>query len=537
MFRRGRGSALVATLTAVLLGVAACGGGGGSGDGQQAGGSGGGTFSMDISEPEHLGPPSMCYDTSCSEAVDLLYTGLVDYNAKTKTVENDIAKSIKSQDSVHWTIELKKGFTFHNGEPVNADAFIRAWNYAAYGPNAVETNFFYTQFKGYEALNPSEGEPETKKLSGLEKVNDYKFKVTLTEPFGQFKTMLAFTGFSPASEECLSDPKACDENPIGNGPYTLGKWEHDQQVTLHRWDKYQGKDKGNAETINLKIYRNTSTAFQDFRAGNLDVLNVIDPSRIQQVQQMAGDRVISKPGDSFTYLGIGMDQEGYTKKVRHALSLAINRKLIGQEIFSGIRFPAKSLIPPVVKGGQTGACEYCTYDPERAKKLMKEAGGPPEDTITIYFNAGGGHEEWTQAIGNMWKKTFGIDYKLQAMDWDEYLTKMEEGGVDGPFRLGWSMDYPAALNYLKPMYLSGAGSNYTGYSNEKVDQLINKCQSTLNEQKALQYCHQAEKTILEDMPTIPIYFYKELKAYNDTVTNVNWDGFHQFRLSEVKVTG
>lgn len=530
-----RGLALSAVLAALVLTLAACGGSGDSGGGQEA--AGGGTFSMDISEPEHLGPPSMCYDTSCSEAVDLLYTGLVDYNAENKTVENDIAKSITTEDSVHWTIELKEGFEFHNGEAVNADAFIRAWNYAAYGPNAVETNFFFDVFEGYDAMNPEEDEPETEELSGLEKVDDYTFEVTLNEPFGHFKKMLAFTGFSPASEECLSDSEACDENPIGNGPYTLDEWEHDQQVTLQRWDEYQGPDAGNAETIQLKIYRNTSTAFQDFRAGNLDILNTIDPSQIQQVKQLAGDRVISKPGDSFMYLGIMMDQEGYTKKVRHALSLAIDRESIGQEIFSGIRYPAKSLIPPAVKGGQTGNCEYCTHEPERAKQLMQEAGGPPDDEVTIYFNAGGGHEEWTQAVGNMWKKTFGIDFELQSMNWDEYLTKMEEEGVDGPFRLGWSMDFPAAMNYLKPMYLTGAGSNYTGYSNEEVDNLINKCESTLNEDEALQYCHQAEKIILEDMPTIPMFFYRELKAYNDSVTNVNWDGFHLFRLSEVEVTG
>lgn len=522
---RRRGLSLVAGLAALLITVAACGGGGN----QQAdeGGSTGGSFSTDITEPSALGPSGRCYESECSQVLSLLYTGLVDMNMQTGELIYRVAESVESDDQQTWTITLKENWTFHNGEPVNADAFIRAWNWTAYGPNAADTNSFFSRFEGYQAMNPSgeDAEPEAEELSGLEKLGEYQFEVTLNQPFSQFPQMLLYIpAFAPLSQACLDDVDACNEQPIGNGPYQMaGQWEHDRQIALQRWADYPGRNAGHADEITFKIYQELTTAFNDWLAGNLDVTSP-PPEQVAQARQEAGDRLTEKPSSSYTYLGLPTFDDTYSDpRVRHALSLAIDRQAIAENIFSGLEQPARSVIPPIVPGHRSDACERCQHDPQRAQQLMQEAGGFPEDEITIWFNAGAGHEQWTQAVANQWKKTFNVDFSFESMEWSEYLDKMEARDVNGPFRMGWRMDYPSAVNYLKPLYFEDATTNYTGWSSDEFENLVQQGSAADSQEQALQYYQQAEDLLLEEMPIIPLFYGKDLNVWSEDVENVTYD--------------
>jgi peptide/nickel transport system substrate-binding protein/oligopeptide transport system substrate-binding protein len=92
-----------------------------------------------------------------------------------------MAESIESEDGQNWTIKLKDGFTFHNGEPANAEAFLRGWNYAAYGPNATQVGFFFNKVEGYDELQGKK--PKAEEMSGVKAVDDTTIEVTLKQPF------------------------------------------------------------------------------------------------------------------------------------------------------------------------------------------------------------------------------------------------------------------------------------------------------------------------------------------------------------------
>ncbi|HEU5144330.1 MAG TPA: ABC transporter substrate-binding protein, partial [Dermatophilaceae bacterium] len=244
---------LAVGMTAVALVAAACSGGTpspGSTGTSGSGGKSGGTLRVYASEPAFL-LPSGGDDEPSIYVIRQLYRGLMKYNVETGKAENDLAESIESTDKKTWTIKVKPGFTFDNGEPVNADAFIRAWNYTAYGPNAQNNAYFMSRIVGIDEVSSGEDpdgdgpktapEPKAKELSGLKKVGDLEFTVELKEPFAAFPVTVGYSGFFPMAEACVKDAKACNETPIGNGPYKIeGKWEHNVGITLVRSDSWKG---------------------------------------------------------------------------------------------------------------------------------------------------------------------------------------------------------------------------------------------------------------------------------------------------------
>ncbi|MGH3341812.1 MAG: peptide ABC transporter substrate-binding protein, partial [Carbonactinosporaceae bacterium] len=519
MHTKPRARLLAVPLLLALTATACGGGGGGEDSGAPAGG---GSYSVEAHEPSFLGPPGACYESECSPIIDLLHEGLVDIDLKTDELVYRMAESIESDDQKTWTITLKEGYKFQNGEPVNADAFIRAWNYTAYGPNAAATNGFFARFEGYEALNAEK--PKTKELSGLKKIDDYTFEVTLKAPFSQFQQMLVYPpAFAPAAEECIADPKACNEKPIGNGPYQIGKWQHDTQVSVKRWDGYSGERNANAKEIVFKIYKETATGFNDYLAGNIDLMQLI-PESVPRARTEASDRLIEEDSSSYTYLGLPTYIDAFKDpKVRHALSLGIDREAITENILVGTEQPATSAVPPIVEGHRTDACDYCTYDPERAKQLMKDAGGLPGNKITIYFNSGSGHEEWTQAVGNEWKRLFGVNFELKSLDFAEYLEKLDADTLDGSFRLGWLMDYPSMENYLQPMYGKDGSSNYTRYTSDEFEALMAKADAASSTEESIKFYQQAEDVVLEDLPIIPLWAGQDLFVYSENLENVKYN--------------
>lgn len=533
---------LAVGMTAVALVAAACSGGtpqAGTTGGTDGGSAGkaGGTLRVYASEPAFL-LPSAGDDEPSIYVIRQLYRGLVKYNAETGKAENDLAESIESSDQKVWTIKVKPGFTFENGEPVNSDAFIRAWNYAAYSPNAQNNAYFMSRIAGIDDLTSEDPdgdgpktapEPKAKELSGLKKVSDTEFTVELKEPFAAFPSTIGYSGFFPMADACIKDEaaaKACNETPIGNGPYKIeGKWEHNVAVNLVRSDTWKGEDKGMADKIENKIFADVDAGYAAFQAGELDVMYTIPPPRYKEAKSQYGDRLYEVPGNSFTYVGLPLYNENFKdKKVRQALSLSLDRKGIIDAVFDGRFTPATGFVAPTFEGFRDGACKYCKQDVEQAKKLLAEAGGWKGGKLTLWANAGAGHEKWLQAVGDQIKAALGIDYEIRAnLQFPEYLATADAKKFTGPFRLGWGPDYPVMETYLAPLYGTGASSNNSTYANPEFDKLVTEGNSAPDTAAAIQKYQAAEDLIGEDMPVIPMWFSKVAAIYGENVDTFNWN--------------
>ena len=298
---KGFAKALVATVTLVMI-AAACSSNSSGGDTNSSSGTGaaGGTYSFVNCEPQTLIPHND-YESCGSQAFQGLWTRLVDFDPTTLVPVPAQAESIDvSPDGLVYTIKIKPGWTFHNGEAVTAQSYVDAWNYTAYGPNGYILNFFFDKIEGYDAMNSDK--PTAKELSGLKIVDDATFEVTLTAPFSQFEYTLGFDAFDPLPSVFYDDPKAFNEKPIGDGPYMMdGAWKHDETINLTRYADY-AETPGLADKVELPIYTGDAS-WLDFVAGNLDIV-FVGSDHLTEAQQQYPDTLSEEAGSTLLFLGI-----------------------------------------------------------------------------------------------------------------------------------------------------------------------------------------------------------------------------------------
>ncbi|MDH6628102.1 oligopeptide transport system substrate-binding protein [Streptomyces sp. LBL] len=536
--RGAKSAKWVAIAAVVALGATACGGGGDSGSGSNDG-----IVSMEIGEPQNSLIPSNTYETEGGQVIHALFTGLTKLDADNKVV-NDLASSVESKDNKVWTIKLKDGYTFHNGEKVTAQSFVDAWNYGADQTNAQQTNPLFNHIQGWSDLNPGEGKKVTAKgMSGLKAVDASTLQVTLTGAFSAFPTQLSFYGFAPLPKVFFKDPKGFGEKPIGNGPFEMnGTFKHNESISLKKYDKYPEASKIEVKGVNFKIYSNQDTAYKDLVAGNLDLDITVPNSGLPTYKKDLPNRTIDESDSGVGYIGfpIKYNKAFQDKDLRKAISMSIDRKAIADKIFLGARMPADDFISPIIDGYRKGACgDACTLNPTKAKQLYKKSGGLPGNRLEIGYNADGDHKAWVEAAANQIQQNLGI--KVTAKPFEQFqgiLNDLDAKKYSGAFRMGWNMDYPDMENYLRPIFSKDAitsGSNYAGYVNPDFEKLIVEGDHAPSHEAAIKKYQEADDVILDEMPYVPVYFYKTNGGFSDKIKSVKIAG-HQILWDSVKLS-
>jgi ABC-type oligopeptide transport system substrate-binding subunit len=520
--------------------VAACSSGGSETEG---GGGGEKAFSIGIIEPEHLLPPTT-NATNDMQVLFVLFTGLVEYDAQTAAPANVMAESITSPDQQEWTIKIKGGWTFHDGEPVTARSFVDAWNFGAYAPNAAGNSSSFAKIEGYDDLQGDPAAtppvpPPAREMSGLRVVDDTTFTVRLVEPFSQFPVTLGFQAFYPLPRAALDDPKRFEEQPVGNGPFMMdGPWRHDESIRVKRYPDYQGPPPA-ADAIEFKIYVKKETAYRDFQSGELDITTELPATEIPGARETYGSRFVEQLSSGLNYLGLPLYQPAYARKeIRQAISLAIDRQGIIDKIFDGEKDPARSIVFPALPGTRTDACKLCDLDVDRARALLAQGGGWKGGTLHIWFAIGRDHEQSMEAVANQLRTNLGItDVKFETPEFAVFFGAVKAHQVTGPFRLNWLMDYPSPQAYLAPLFGSKSSSNRAGYANPKVDELVAAGDRAPSIEEGLKYYQEAEDLILDDMPLIPLWFAKNQGVHSERTDGVVIDLLGRVRVADVSVVG
>lgn len=512
----------------------------------------GGEVSTYIGEPEHLFPQNS-NESEGSAVLAAVFTGLVDYDVKTTEPFNQVAESIETEDDGKtYTVTLKDGWTFHDGSPVTASSFVDAWNFGAHAPNAMGTASFFTPIVGFDDVNPPAPEgsteapaPSAETMSGLKVVDDKTFTIELKEADPNFPLQLGYTAFYPLPESAFEDPEAFEQKPIGNGPFQVSEegWQHNELIRVEKYADYAGSEPAKVDAIEFRIYADVNTAYNDLLAGSLDIVDALPPERIEEARGSFGDKFGESPSSSINYLGFpSYVAELQDPNMRAALSMAVDRQTIADVIFSGNRAPANSMVNPVIPGHRPEVCENWTFNPEKAKQLFDEAGGY-EGTMTIWFNSGAGHDEWIEAVKNMWVENLGMSadqFAFEQLDFAQYLPKMDNKELTGPFRLGWGMDYPSPQNYLEPIFASynvpPQGSNTTFYNNPEFDSLIEQGNTAGSLEAGIPFYQQAEDLLCQDTPIAPMFFGLNQYASSDRVQDLYVDAFSQINYTGLSVT-
>ena len=482
----------------MLMSVAAC---GSSSDDNAATSNSSDTslISVNNSEPQNGLIPSDTNEMGGGKVIRYLFEGLVSFDAKGKQ-HLEVAESITpNEDATKYTIKLKKGWKFTNGEAVTAHSFADTWSFAANVKNAQKTSSRFSTIKGYDDLQNPNVDPKAT-LSGLSTPDDYTLVVELNKPDSVFPTKLAHQSMFPLPSVAFKDIKKFGQAPIGNGPYKFKSWSHDKNIIIVPNKDYKGSRKVSNNGIEYRVYTNEDSAYSDVLSGNLDVMDQIPQSAVKTFRQDSSVIAYSQAGSSFQSFVIperlehfGNDEEGQLR--RQAISMAINRDQIVKKVYNNTKTPATDFTSPLV--------------PEYVKKLEKNGDN-------LKYNASKAKE--------LWKKANAIEPYATFSDVRNQVTNRT---IKTAFRAGWMLDYPSAEDYLNPLYASssadGHGSNDGDYKSAEFDELLNAALAQTDVKKRTEDFTKAQEVLAKDLPVIPLWNDNVAAASATNVKNVSFD--------------
>ncbi|MGW6536666.1 peptide ABC transporter substrate-binding protein [Streptomyces sp. NPDC055051] len=538
----GRVGLAAATAVAVALGAGACGGGGEPG-------TAGGIVRASWGDPQNQLEPANTIEVRGGTVLDLIFTGLKEYDPGTGEAVDALAESIETDDQQTFTVRIKRGWTFSDGTAVTAGSFVDAWNYGAHLKNSQVGAPYFRFIKGYEDVHPDEQgvKPTADTMSGLQLLDDHTFRVTLDQKFSLWPQTLGYPAYAPLPRAFFDDHEAWLNKPVGNGPYRVDAYDRGKSMTLSRYGDYSGEDKARNDGVEFIVYTDNNTAYTDLQAGNLDIVDDIPAAQVRNVENDLDGRYINQPAGIIETIAFPLYKEEWQGRsaatVRRGISMAIDREEIIDEIYGDTRTPATDWTSPVLgeKGGyEKNLCgETCTHDPKKARQLIEEGGGLPGGSITLTGNVDSGSNRlWMDAVCNGINDVMDDNRACRVVPVGTFAKFREQAGaksMTGLFLAGWQMDYPLIQNFLQPIYSTGSPANDTGYSNPDFDRLVEEGNAAPDQRQAVEKFKDAERLLAEDLPVLPMWYRNGAIGYSGRVDNVRLNPFSVPVFTEMTV--
>lgn len=447
-----------------------------------------------------------------------------------------------SADGKTYTFFLRTNSTWSDGKPVVAEDFVYSWQRQVDPKVASEYSYQHEPVKNAMAI--TRGEMPVDSL-GVKALDDHTLVVELEAPTAYFLEVAAFPTFAPLRKDIIEQYGDSwtlkPETYIGNGPYIMSERNIDENIIMVKNPNYWNADSIVAEKITFVFMQNGAAAVAGIKDGSLHM--AYEPPQ-QDIPTLLEEGLIQiKPLIATYYYPINVTNE-YLKdpRVRKALSLAIDRNYIVENVTKGGQKPASGWVPYAVNdvdgdfrinGGDLYdvSKEGYSNNVEMAKQLLAEAGYPNGEGFPVieFKTDPGNHVGIFEAVQQMWKEHLNIDSTITQID-NALLgqTLLEKNFMIG--RLYWSADYSDPMSMMS-LFTSYNTQNNGGYSNQRYDELIGEAMSTDDNNIRMKAMHEAEKILIqEDMGAIPIYFFTEPLLVNPKLKDVVYNplGFHKF---------
>ncbi|MFC9918858.1 ABC transporter substrate-binding protein [Agromyces binzhouensis] len=502
---RRRGLALAAGFSAAALALAGCSAGGGDEDS-----SGGGTLTIGTTEQITALDPAGSYDNGSFAVMNQVYPFLMNTPYGSPDVEPDIAESAEFTSENEYTVTLKEGLTFANGNELTSSdvKFTFDRQLAIADPNGPSSLLYN--------LESVETPDDLTVVFTLKSPNDQIFPLILSSPVGPIVDEEVF-----AADALTSDDDIVAGEPFA-GQYTITSYDFNNLVAYKANPDYEGiLGEAKTETVNVKYYTDASNLKLDVQEGNIDVANrTLSATDIEDLRGNDNVKVVDGPGGEIRYLVFNFNTMPFgattaeadpakALAVRQAVADLIDREAISEDVYKGTFTPLYSYVPE----GLTGANEALKEqygdgagqpDADKAAQRLEDAGIETPVDISIQYVAeryGPSSSDEYAIIKDNLESSGLFTVNLQSTEWVQYSDD-RVADLYPAYQLGWFPDYSDADNYLSPFFLT---ENFLAnhYENPEVNDLILEQSVTGDADERAALIGEIQDAVAADLSTLP----------------------------------
>ncbi|WP_104525130.1 ABC transporter substrate-binding protein [Blastococcus atacamensis] len=503
-----RRTVATAGLAAAALVLSAC--GGGDGGGGSGGGDGGGTLTIGTTDKITFLDPAGSYDNGSFAVMNQVFPFLLNTPFGSPDVEPDIAESAEFTAPTQYTVTLKPGLKWANGNDLTSSdvkfTFDRQLAIAdENGPSSLLYN-----------LDSVETPDDTTVVFNLKSENDQVFPQILSSPAGPIVDEDVFSADAVTPDQEIVDGKAF------HGPYTITSYDQNNLVSYEAYDGYEGLlGAPRTDEINVKYYAESSNLKLDIQQGNIDVaFRSLTATDVEDLRGNDDVKVVDGPGGEIRYVVFNFNTQPFgattpeadpakAQAVRQAVADLLDREEIADQVYKGTYTPLYSFVPE----GLTGATEPLMEkygdgsggpDAAKAKQRLEAAGVQTPVQLSLQYSNdhyGPSSADEYALIKDQLEADglFAVD--LQTTEWTQY-SKQRTADAYPAYQLGWFPDYSDADNYLTPFFLlENFLSNH--YADQAVNDLILQQATTADEAERTAILGQIQDAVADDLSTVP----------------------------------
>ncbi len=448
-----------------------------------------------------------------SKIIGALFEGLVgDDPEKDDAAPPGAAASWQhNEDMTEWVFQLQAEGKWSDGAPVTAHDFVFAYNRLLHpdfaGPYA-EMLYFIENAEAY-----NKGGIADFSQVGVEAVNDFTLKVKLREPVPYLPSLTRhYTWFPVPRHVILQHGKMEDRftewstlsHLVGNGPFKITEWRFHDFIGVDRNPYYWDAENVGLNGIRFYPIENPYTETRAFLSGQLHTTYQLPSDLIRTIRENEPEFLRQEPYVGTTFVRLNTTRPALSDpRVRQALSLTLDRELLCEHILEGFS-PANSLTPEM---GTYKPDKKLAFDPEKARKLLADAGYPNGDGFPVFslLIARPSARASAEALQAMWLKHLNIRINIQNKDWGSYVSAQQSLNFDMA-SAGWIGDYLDPTTFLL-MWTDGNGNNNTGWSDVRYEELLREAALKANPAERFTLFREAEGLLMDAQPILPISHY------------------------------
>jgi len=463
-------------------------------------------------------------DSATASVIEHMVEPLLELTPKGEIAPKLAEKWDVSADATEFTLRLKKGIKFHDGQPFNAEA-VKA--------NLERRLDFKAATKLYSLVA---------QIASVTVVSEYSVKIKTKAPFAPLLSNLTYPTNGIQSPVALK--RSWDRPlimPIGTGPFIFKEWTPGNRLVMVRNDNYWGISPTLSE-VTFRVIPDDTSRVVALEKGDVHVAIKIPPSELPRLNANSKIKIMPSPSLRTIYLGFNCLKEPFTdKRIRQALNYAVNKEALVERVLDGAGRVSDAPLSPVVFGYEP--IKIYEYNVEKAKALLAEAGFPEGFETTLYAPSGRYYKDASLATAlaaDLLK--VGVKAQIKMMNWDTYIPfilRDQEEAEHRLYVLGWSTLTGDADYGLYPLFYSREwprkGTNASFFNNEKLDQLLDAARSTPHPNERKKLYKEAMTLIMDEAPWIFLYSEMEMTGVRSNVKDIMVQPTERVILKQAKI--